>query len=37
MSYYIWMIMWMKNMNNFQIAEVQPQDAAYHLLNFLPN
>ena len=29
--------MWMKNMNNFQIAEVQPQDAAYHLLNFLPN
>ena len=26
--------MWMKNMNNFQIAKVQPQVAAWHLLNF---
>ena len=23
-SYYFWMIMWMKDLNNFQIAKVQP-------------
>ena len=23
-SYYFWMIMWMKDLNNFQIAIVQP-------------
>ena len=25
MSYYFWMITWMKKANNLQIAEVQPQ------------
>ena len=28
MSYYFWMIMFMKNVNNFQIAKVQPQGVA---------
>ena len=28
MSYYFWMIMWMKNMNNIQIAKVQSQGVA---------
>ena len=27
MSYYFWMITWMKNVNNFQIAKVQPYGA----------
>ena len=27
-SYFIWMITWMKNVNNFQIAKVQPQGVA---------
>ena len=39
MSYYFWMITWMKKGNNFQIAKVQPQSVAQffnHLLNFLP-
>ena len=26
--------MWMKNVNNFQIAEAQPQGSAFHLLDF---
>ena len=26
--------MWMKNVNNFQIVKVQPQDNASHLLDF---
>ena len=30
------MITWMINVNNFQIAKVQSQCAAYHLLDFLP-
>ena len=25
---YLWMIIWMKNVNNFQIAKVEPQGAA---------
>ena len=28
MSNYFWMIRWMKNLNNFQIAKVQPQGVA---------
>ena len=28
MLYYFWMTMWMKNVNNFQIAKVQPQGVA---------
>ena len=28
MSYYFWMITWMKNVNNFQIAKVKSQGAA---------
>ena len=28
MSYYFWMITLMKNVNNFQIAKVQPQGVA---------
>ena len=28
MSYYFWMITWIKNVNNFQTAKVQAQDAA---------
>ena len=36
MSYYFWMIMWMKNVNNFRIAKVQPEGIAQHLLDFLP-
>ena len=28
MSHYLWMTTWMKNVNNFQIAKVQPQDVA---------
>ena len=28
MPYYIWMITYMKNVNNFQIAKVQPQSVA---------
>ena len=35
MFYYFWMITWMVNGNNFQIAKVQPQGVAWHLLNFL--
>ena len=27
-SYYFWMIMWMKDLNNFQIAKVQPLGVA---------
>ena len=29
-------ITWMKNVNNFQIAKVQPLGVAEHLLDFLP-
>ena len=36
MFYYFWMITLMKNVNNFQIAKVQSQSVAYHLLDFLP-
>ena len=28
MSYYFWMITWMKNVNNFQIAKFQLQGVA---------
>ena len=35
MSYYFWMITWMKNGNNFQVAKFQ-SEFAQHLLNFLP-
>ena len=28
-SYYLWMITWLKNVNNFQTAKVQPQGVAY--------
>ena len=34
MSYYFWKIMWMKNVNNFQIAKVQPQGVTL-LLTYL--
>ena len=30
MSYCFWMITWMKNVNNFQIAKVQPRGVALH-------
>ena len=33
-SYYFWMITWMKNMNNFQIANFQPQSITQLLLIF---
>ena len=33
-SYYFWMIAWMKKANNFQKAKVQSQDFAYLLLDF---
>ena len=36
MSYYFWMITWIKNMNNSQVAKVEPQGVAGHLLDFLP-
>ena len=36
MSYYFWLIIRMKNVNNFRIAKVQPQGTAKHLHNFLP-
>ena len=26
-SYYFWMITWMKNVNNFHIAKIQPPSA----------
>ena len=26
----------MENVNNFEVAKVQPQGVAYHLLDFLP-
>ena len=29
MSYYFRMITWMKNLNNYEITKVQPQDVAY--------
>ena len=32
----VWMITWTKNVNNFQIAKVQPQSDAYHFLDLLP-
>ena len=28
MSYHFWMIIWIKNVDNFQIAKVQPQVVA---------
>ena len=28
MSHYFWMIIWIKNVTNFQIAKVQPQVVA---------
>ena len=36
MPYVFWMITWMKNVNNFQIAKVQPQGVAQHLLEYQP-
>ena len=30
---YFWIITWMKNVNNFQKAKVQPQGVALHLLD----
>ena len=33
-SYYFWMITWMKNMDNFQIANFQPQGVTQLLLIF---
>ena len=35
-SYYFWMITWMKKVNNFQKLKVQPKDVAQLLLDFLP-
>ena len=35
MSYYFWMITWMKNVNSLQIPKVQPQVVALHMLDFL--
>ena len=35
-SYHFWMITWMKRVNNFQIAKVEPQGAASLLLDFWP-
>ena len=34
--YYFSMITLMKNVNNFQVAKVQPWGVAQHLLDFLP-
>ena len=34
---YFWMIMWTKNMNNFQIAKLQHQGVPQHLLEFFAN
>ena len=31
---FFWMIIWMKNVNKFQIAKIQPKDAAQRLLDF---
>ena len=36
-SHYFCMITWTKNVNNFQIAKVQPQGFAQHLLDFFAN
>ena len=33
-SYYFWMITWMKNINNFQMANFQPQGVTQLLLIF---
>ena len=35
MSYYLWMVTWMKNVINFQIAKVQPQRVVQHVLPLL--
>ena len=32
MSHYFFVITWMKNVNNFEIAKVQPQGVAWQLL-----
>ena len=34
MSHYFWALRWMKNVNNFQIAKVQPHGLPQHLLDF---
>ena len=31
MPYYVWMITWMKNVNNFQKAKVQPQGVLFSI------
>ena len=36
MSSYFWLITLIKNVNNFEIAKVKPQDVAQYLLDFLP-
>ena len=35
MYYYFWMITWMKNVNNFQLAKVQPQGSSNFSLALL--
>ena len=37
MSYYFRVIAWMKNVNNIQMAKVQPQGIAQYLLDFFAN
>ena len=32
--YYFWITTWLKKVNNFQMANVQPQGVAQHLYNF---
>ena len=34
MSYYFWMITWMKDLDDFLITKVQAQGVALNLLNF---
>ena len=36
-SYYFWMVTWMKYVNNFQIAKIKPQGVVQHLLDFFDN
>ena len=35
-SDYFWMIIYIKNVNNFQIKNIQPEGVTYHLFGFLP-
>ena len=36
-SHHLWMITWIKKVNNFQTAKVQPQGVAQFLLDFFAN